>query len=122
MAKRPKDKTDSDQSKRFIEKARELGADESEKGQEQAFGKVGLSGDRSMPARIEKFTYGGAEYEVRATRIDDEWKVAVFDSASNKVSDESSISNENVDDMKVTGASADPVKDMMDQVQEQFTA
>ena len=32
----------TEQSKRFIEKARELGVDETEAGQEKAFGKVGL--------------------------------------------------------------------------------
>ena len=32
----------SEQSKRFIDKARELEVDETEKGQEKAFGKVGL--------------------------------------------------------------------------------
>lgn len=35
-----------EQSKRFIEKARELGVDETEAGQEKAFGKVGLKKPR----------------------------------------------------------------------------
>jgi hypothetical protein len=41
MAKKSK-QTQAEQSKRFIEKAREMGADETEAGQEKAFGKVGL--------------------------------------------------------------------------------
>lgn len=42
MPKKKATEVQTDQSKRFIEKARELGVDETEAGQEKAFGKVGL--------------------------------------------------------------------------------
>lgn len=42
MAKRKHKLTPAEQRKRFVETARELGVDETEKGQDRAFGKVGL--------------------------------------------------------------------------------
>lgn len=42
MPTKKKHETQEEQSKRFIEKARELAVDETEAGQEKAFGKVGL--------------------------------------------------------------------------------
>ena len=41
MPRKPKE-SQAEQSKRFIEKARKFCVDESEEGQEKAFGKVGL--------------------------------------------------------------------------------
>lgn len=42
MTMKRQQESQSEQSKRFIEKARELGVDETEAGQEKAFGKVGM--------------------------------------------------------------------------------
>jgi hypothetical protein len=42
MATKKKRGTQAEQAKRFIDMARELGVDESERGQERAFGKVGM--------------------------------------------------------------------------------
>lgn len=42
MAPRKRKLTPDEQRKRFIDLARQIGADESEEGEERAFGKVGL--------------------------------------------------------------------------------
>lgn len=51
MKKSSKKLSPTEQSKRFIEKARELGCDETEAGQEKAFGKSGQRSRRQSTSR-----------------------------------------------------------------------